>query len=888
MTMKIILKKTICLAAIITLVIIMVLFSSQGCQSDNDTSKVALITLDYPFGKSIFPPEIVAPTFLWHDPERSANIWLVEIAFQDTVEQIKVFTEGQQPERQIDPNANSSTNADYKLSDYELSAKAWTPDELLWNKIKTNSVEKNTTITITGINSINKSNVLSKGSVQITVSKDPVGAPIFYRDVPLMPSENTKGEIKPLAKRALPLIKWRLRDISKASAPVVLKDMPTCANCHSFSNDGKTLGMDMDGPSGDKGAYGIAPIEKEMVITEDDIITWNSFKYKPKGHKTIGFFSSVSPDGKYVVSTVNESLFVKNYTDFRFLQSFYAVEGILAIYSKVADTMEPLPGADDPKYVQSNGCWSPDGKDIVFSRALTKEKVVEKMPEYSGDPHELQIQYDLYRIPFNDGAGGKPKQLEGASQNGMSNSFPKYSPDGKWIVYVQAQNGQLMRPDSKLYIIPAAGGQARKMNCNINPMNSWHSWSPNSRWLVFASKGFSPFTQMFLTHIDENGNDSPAILIPNSTAANRAINIPEFLNNEQDAITSMSAPTQESFRHYNDGTRLMQQSKIVEAVLEFEKALELNPYDIRSYHNLGLMFSEQNKFDRAVQQFQKALQVDPNLAITHDALGNALTKQGKFTEAITHFTRALEIKPDSEHRDSVLTEREVTHEMLADSLAILGRIDEAIEHYNEALGIKPDLTGVIFKLAKLYKKLGKYNLAIENYNHLLELIGNNANILTELGVVLRDHDKIEEAIEKWKKALAIDPNNAFAHFNMALVMSNQNDYEQAIGHFNKALRSKPDFVTALNNLAWLLATIEDDKFRDPQKAINLSKKACELTNYKQPAILNTLAAAYAAAGKFPEAVINAEKALKLAEAAGQEQLAERIRNHLQSYKAGKQ
>ena len=67
-------------------------------------------------------------------------------------------------------------------------------------------------------------------------------------------------------------------------------------------------------------------------------------------------------------------------------------------------------------------------------------------------------------------------------------------------------------------------------------MNSWHSFSPNGRWLVFSSKSRSPYTQMYLTHIDENGNDSPAILIDNATAANRAVNIPEFVNIPPDGL----------------------------------------------------------------------------------------------------------------------------------------------------------------------------------------------------------------------------------------------------------------------------------------------------------------------------------------------------------------
>jgi Tol biopolymer transport system component len=129
----------------------------------------------------------------------------------------------------------------------------------------------------------------------------------------------------------------------------------------------------------------------------------------------------------------------------------------------------------------------------------------------------------------------------------MSNNFPKISPDGKWIVFVQCKNGQLMRPDSQLYIVPAAGGTARRLRANTRLMNSWHSWSPNGRWLVFSSKARSPYTQMYLTHIDEQGNSSPAILIDNTTASNRAVNIPEFVNIDPDGIDQIEV-------HVADGT----------------------------------------------------------------------------------------------------------------------------------------------------------------------------------------------------------------------------------------------------------------------------------------------------------------------------------------------
>jgi hypothetical protein len=310
--------------------------------------------------------------------------------------------------------------------------------------------------------------------------------------------------IKPLAPAAVPLIGWRLRNIGETSSRLVLEGLPTCANCHSFSSDGKTLGMDVDGPENDKGTYAIAPVSPEMSIRTQDVITWNSFPGKTKGLNTLGFMAQLSPDGQYAVTTLNEQVYVANFKDYRFLQVFYPTRGILGWYSRATGQMEALPGADDPRYVQTNAVWSPDGKYLVFARAEARDAYApgRKMAAYANDPNETPMQYDLYRIPFNAGQGGRPERIAGASRNGMSNAFPKVSPDGRWIVFVECRNGLLMRPDSRLYIVPSSGGTARLMRANTALMNSWHSFSPNGRWLVFSSKSRSPYTQMFLTHVD--------------------------------------------------------------------------------------------------------------------------------------------------------------------------------------------------------------------------------------------------------------------------------------------------------------------------------------------------------------------------------------------------
>jgi Tol biopolymer transport system component len=232
-----------------------------------------------------------------------------------------------------------------------------------------------------------------------------------------------------------------------------------------------------------------------------------------------------------------------------------------------------LPGADDPRYVQTDAVWSPDGKYLVFARAKAMDPYPPdgKMAEHANDPIEVQVKYDLYRIPFNGGKGGVAEPIEGASNNGMSNNFPKISPDGRWIVFVKNRNGQLMRPDSELYILPVAGGVPRRLRSNTSRMNSWHSFSPNGRWLVFSSKARSVYTQMYLTHIDEEGNDSPAILIDNSTAANRAVNLPEFVNIPPDGLVKISTPAVDMYNRLDLAVEKGMKGDIGGAIARLEK-----------------------------------------------------------------------------------------------------------------------------------------------------------------------------------------------------------------------------------------------------------------------------------------------------------------------------
>jgi dipeptidyl aminopeptidase/acylaminoacyl peptidase len=466
------------------------------------------VTIERPLNGTLFPPEMIPPLFRWSDGTPASKAWLVRIAFADGKQCMCFLARRQQ----------------------------WTPRRQDWKNIKHRSLEREAQVVILGINPSEPARILSKGLMSFRISRDPVEAPLFYREVNLPFVEADKDPSR---------VRWRFGSIaSPKPPPVVLKDLPVCGNCHSFSRDGKTLAMDVDYASR-KGSYIITAVKEQTVLDSKDIITWTDQK---NAEQTNGLLSQISPDGRYAISTVRDlSVFVPK-PEMAFSQLFFPIKGILCVFDRETGRFRELPGADDLKFVQSNPTWSPDGEYIVFARAkapdlrntkhqgfvwLTPSESTEFVA--SGKP----FLFDLYRIPFNGGQGGTAEPIEGASNNGMSNYFARYSPDGRWIVFCRAKSYMLLQPDSELYIIPAEGGNARRLRCNTSRMNSWHSFSPNGKWLVFASKAYSDYTQLCLTHIDENGYSTPPVLLAHLTAPDRAANIPEFVNTHPAAIANI-------------------------------------------------------------------------------------------------------------------------------------------------------------------------------------------------------------------------------------------------------------------------------------------------------------------------------------------------------------
>ena len=611
------------------------------------------LAINYPLNDTRFPLEIPAPGFRWEDNEGNSDTWLVTISFQDGRGRMSYITHSPR----------------------------WTPSDEQWQTIKQRSREKEATVTVLGIDRTIPKEILSGARVSISTSADEVGAPLFYREVHLPFSEA-------IADPAT-YIRWRFGEISsKRQPPVVLQELPVCANCHSFSSDGVCMGMDVD-YANDKGSYVICPVKEEMVLDNTKIITWSDYKREDE-EATFGLLSQVSPDGRYVVSTVKDrSVFVPK-DDLEFSQLFFPVKGILAVYDRETECFRSLPGADDRQFVQSNPTWSPDGKYIVFARSeVYHSKAIHESASALLRPEdcaefvqgEKTFQFDLYRIPFNEGRGGTPEALGGASNNGMSNYFPKYSPDGKWIVFCKAKTFMLLQPDSQLFLIPAEGGEARRLRCNTRRMNSWHSWSPNSRWLVFSSKANSVYTQLFLTHIDKQGYSSPPVELEHFTTPKTAANIPEFVNTRPDAIKRI----RQQFLNAHSYVRAARDASSVGHLDEAEKAcrvaLRLDPNYARAHNELGVILVSTDTLEEAAAHFVKAIELESDFLLAHRNLGATRARQGRFREAIAPLREALRINPNDPK----------SHQMLGAVLSELGHLNEGKVHLDKARAIQLDL-----------------------------------------------------------------------------------------------------------------------------------------------------------------------------------------------------
>jgi tetratricopeptide (TPR) repeat protein len=215
-----------------------------------------------------------------------------------------------------------------------------------------------------------------------------------------------------------------------------------------------------------------------------------------------------------------------------------------------------------------------------------------------------------------------------------------------------------------------------------------------------------------------------------------------------------------------------------------------------------------------------------------------------------------------------------------------GLVDEAMSRFQKAAEIRPNNVYAHANLAKAFLQKGRMAEAVAEYQIALQIDPNQADAQSALGVTLLEMGRPDESVAHLLKALEINPNYADAHYNLANTFLRIGRVEEALAHYSKVFEIDPNNVEAMNNMAWVLATWPETRIRDGTKSVDLAERADALTNRNNPVISVTLAAAYAEAGRFPDALKTAERALKLATDQGNTALANSIRVRIALYQSG--
>ena len=315
----------------------------------------------------------------------------------------------------------------------------------------------------------------------------------------------------------------------------------------------------------------------------------------------------------------------------------------------------------------------------------------------------------------------------------------------------------LLMPDSELYIVPAEGGEARRLRANTPLMNSWHSFSSNGRWLVFSSKANTPYTQLFLTHIDEEGYSTPPVVLDRFTGTYGAANIPEFVPLPADAIAQIKEQFLDAYSFLRAGMANERTGNYPAAVKAYNRGLEVEPENVELLNSLGFALFQQGKSQEAVSALEKALEVDPKHWKAHNNMALASIDIGELEMAEAHYRESLAIEPQP-----------AIYNDLGFVLERQGLPHEAADMYRKSLELEPESATAHYNLAAALARSGEFAEAEPHFRAALEQEP-SSQAYGGLAFVLVQQGQLEEAASTYRLLLDKQPS-ASAHKQLAEVL----------------------------------------------------------------------------------------------------------------------
>ncbi|KAA1261412.1 TPR repeat-containing protein YrrB [Rubripirellula obstinata] len=322
-----------------------------------------------------------------------------------------------------------------------------------------------------------------------------------------------------------------------------------------------------------------------------------------------------------------------------------------------------------------------------------------------------------------------------------------------------------------------------------------------------------------LTVIEERDDDYVIVTHDGSKGAvdkNNAARIAE----SSDIYTQLIEEFPEEGRYYTlRAAAWWALGKTEQAVLDFDKAIELGYTEAHAYTSRGLFHAEMGSFDKAIADYDKALEVDP------ESIAPIINR------AAVHMSR----------KD----------------------FDKAIADYTLVLKTKKNSASILHQRAIAHKAAGEMEQAVADFSRILKNNDKDRRAVMGRGYVHFQNGNHAAAIDDFAKAIELDPSDAVAWNNRGYNLSRLGRDAEAIKDYDKSLEIAPKYALAMQNRAWLLATSENEDVRDPEAAVEMAKAACELNNFTGVSDLSALAAALAAKGEFKEAIGWQEKVVEM-------------------------
>lgn len=252
--------------------------------------------------------------------------------------------------------------------------------------------------------------------------------------------------------------------------------------------------------------------------------------------------------------------------------------------------------------------------------------------------------------------------------------------------------------------------------------------------------------------------------------------------------------------HFAKGMDFSQKEKANKAILEFKRALALNPLQEIYYNSLGITYAKNGEDELAIVEFENVLKLNPSNSLAYNNMGISYMNISKLKKAISLFEKAKKISPNvADIRFN-----------LADALLKDNKIDAAIQEYEEGIKIFSQDKYAYLSLGRLYYKKGNFKKAKLCFTKSIEIDKNFAPAYNDLGLSLIKLNELDKAEENLKFALSLAPDCGECYVNLGLVYYKKNMLNEAEDAIKEALKILPDNETA----NYALSQIEKSKKKD--------------------------------------------------------------------------